>query len=487
MIIGDRTSLAFDVAPVEPTWDRRSPADRGPWARLSLWVNNRNITRVLDEPSDTVSNGVTVPVTEIARWMVRNAHGIVFEEAPAVARRYGNGAHEILDRWNRDEAPPGTDQDSWEDARYDWYCRHFWLAGAEGAMLPDLGLTRADRDLIVSWRHPQYPGPRQLTFLATAGCERVDWTPAWGALRQFVAWVATEVRQRDVDEGGWSASESPLEDAARCTPREFVNLVAPGAVKLLDRLHVEPGEDPTSRPSLLSLRDLEVVDDTISSVAEATEWMDRETEVDRETRLWELRSGAVMALGAAEPEAAGYDAARWLRSEMGLNGEPIDSKMLTSLVSDLAATESVRTQSVLNSAVIGTRRGRGAAVVMFVHDRTRFPWAERMEFARAIGHLVLDPPSDRGATGAASSLVAGGPRRRRAGAFAAELLLPSRHLATRAASEGSLASPTAFEQIMEQYGVGARTAAYHLWNNGHLKSEDERDWLIEEYGRSSLR
>jgi hypothetical protein len=39
-----------------------------------------------------------------------------------------------------------------------------------------------------------------------------------------------------------------------------------------------------------------------------------------------------------------------------------------------------------------------------------------------------------------------------------------------------------FPQLLEQYGVGARTAAYQLWNRGWLSNPEIRDELIEEYG-----
>ena len=88
-----------------------------------------------------------------------------------------------------------------------------------------------------------------------------------------------------------------------------------------------------------------------------------------------------------------------------------------------------------------------------------------------------------GALGAASSRVACGPRRRRSGAFAAELLLPSASLAALAQRGQSPGDPGEFKHLMHAFGVGATTAAYHLWNQGYLGSEEERDWLVDEYGR----
>jgi hypothetical protein len=41
-----------------------------------------------------------------------------------------------------------------------------------------------------------------------------------------------------------------------------------------------------------------------------------------------------------------------------------------------------------------------------------------------------------------------------------------------------------FERILEQYGVGARTAAWQLWNRNLLSSPGLRDDLIEQYSAS---
>lgn len=189
MIIGDRSQLAFEVDPVEPSWNRRSPGDRGPWARLAVWVKQRNLTRAQEESTDSVIHSVAVPLAPLASWLTESARAIAFEESPALAR-YGVEPHDVLERWSSADAPAGHSPDDWDDARYEWYRRHFWLAGADGVLLPDIALARADGDLVVSWRQPHFPGPRRLLFLEPPGVEVVPWDVAWNALRDFVRWVA---------------------------------------------------------------------------------------------------------------------------------------------------------------------------------------------------------------------------------------------------------------------------------------------------------
>jgi len=113
--------------------------------------------------------------------------------------------------------------------------------------------------------------------------------------------------------------------------------------------------------------------------------------------------------------------------------------------------------------------------------RTSRPWGQRFEAARALGHVLLDPVR-AGAIGAASGPFAQETRRRRSGAFAAELLLPESALAAANAGElDGAARGSSFADLLERYGVGARAAAYQLWNRGWLSSPDLRDDLIDRF------
>ncbi len=83
------------------------------------------------------------------------------------------------------------------------------------------------------------------------------------------------------------------------------------------------------------------------------------------------------------------------------------------------------------------------------------------------------------ALGAASTTFAQPWARRRSGAFAAELLLPREALLEDVGHLDSAAEPVTFERIMRRYQVGARTAAFQLWNHGLLSSSQVRDELID--------
>ena len=59
--------------------------------------------------------------------------------------------------------------------------------------------------------------------------------------------------------------------------------------------------------------------------------------------------------------------------------------------------------------------------------------------------------------------------------------MPSEALHEDARSLDSFVLPEKFEQILDRFGVGATTAAYHLWNRGLLSSADVRDHLIDRF------
>ena len=105
---------------------------------------------------------------------------------------------------------------------------------------------------------------------------------------------------------------------------------------------------------------------------------------------------------------------------------------------------------------------------------------------RALGHLLMDPYR-QGTLGAASTAFAQPWTRRRAGTFAAEFLLPIEALKEDSQSLDSYSEPERFERILETYGVGSQTAAFHLWNHGLLSSTRIRDELIERFSRAERR
>jgi hypothetical protein len=177
---------------------------------------------------------------------------------------------------------------------------------------------------------------------------------------------------------------------------------------------------------------------------------------------------------------AGYASANVVRRHLGLNGEPLLD------VERVCHGLGIRCEQFDGAAeaghmVAGAREGFGAAAVILKSERMDADWARRFEWARALGHILLDSFLG-GAVGAASSPYCLGDRRRRSGAFAAELLLP--HNAIARVTGGVLdagARPDLFAVIMHRFGTGARTTANHLFNHRFLSSSAVRDDLIDRF------
>jgi len=479
VILGDRAVLAFELEPVAPTWERRSSADRGPWARLALWVRERCLTKAVETDLDRVVHGVHVPLLPIADWLVRNIRAIAFEESPM---RFPGGVdlHDVIRSWDDAPPPSGLDNERWEEERYEWYSRHFMLAGAQGAMLPDLALVRADGRLWLSWSRTRYSGPRSLEYLEPAGMEAVAWEGAVSAIEEFAGYVASEVARTGVDpQPAWVGMDRPLAAALTCTALEAVQWIAPEAASWLPEIGVAPASAPEESVALQALRDLDLRSGH-EGVVDSLRRLECETRKPaHRTSLPEMRSK--LSGNATEVETVGRDAARFVRREWGLDGRPASEAFLKSRLDELGArVETPSSGGASNWTAVGARRDGGALVVLFKNRRTEKDWARRMELARAIGHLLLDAETSKGALGAASSATASGPRRRRSGAFAAELLLPTQGVVEILAGRDP-GEPGAFQEIMDRYSVGARATAYHLWNQRLFLSEEDRDRLIDEF------
>ena len=494
MLIGNRKGLAVGIEPLEPSWERRFRPEFAAWARLSLWIDGENICRNLLDGSDSVRDGVNVPLAPIADWLVRSWTFIEFEERPSrFPLRFS--LRNTIDRWGDAPAPDGLSEDDWLDAREHWWSRHFLLAGADGAYLPNLSLIRGDDRLFMEWAPAELVGSSAPRFLSSDGRHVVGWAEGEEILAQFVSYVARWLRDSGVEDAySWACQEDPLREVKPTLSERLQAYTGIAAdvlrertdscsdSELREKLGMSGDEtDPGGSVVTQVLRDLPLgISDTV--------W-DQVWRLGDETRsvtgfVEELRSLAFDATRPASgPESSGYLAARGLRNRVGLKGEPVG------LVEEQLREFGIRlidsgVECTQERMIAGLRRGCGAVAIINRTPRTSTPWGKRFEAFRAVGHLLMDPYR-QDTLGAASTAFALPWARRRAGAFAAEFLLPSEALQEEAHSLDSYAETGRFEFLLDRYGVGARTAAYHLWNHGFLSSPRVRDDLIDQF--SSVR
>ena len=490
MLIGNRNSFAVGIEPLSPSWERRFPPEFTAWAQLSLWINGENICRNLLDGSNSVRDGVNVPLAPIADWLVRSWTFLEFEERPSCFPLLPS-LRNTVSRWGDAPAPTGLSEDDWLDAREHWWSRHFLSAGADGAHLPNLSLVRGNDRLIIEWAPAEFVGSSAPRFLSAQGHEIVGWAEGEEILAQFVSFVAGWLRDSELGHVfPWACQEDPLHEAAPNfseTLQAYTGIPADvlrgrtdsdNDTELRQNLCLEAdGTDPGGSVVTQVLRDLPPgISDSI--------W-DQIWRVEGETRsvtgfAEELRALAHDAVRPASgPERSGYLAAQGLRDHLGLNGQPIEDVdgQLREFGVNLIDSDVECTQERM---LAGSRRGCGAAAVINRTPRTSTLWGRRFESVRALGHLLMDPYR-RDALGAASTAFAQPWTRRRAGAFAAEFLLPSEALREEAHALDSYAQPERFQRVLERYGVGAQTAAYHLWNHGLISSTQVRDDLIDQF------
>lgn len=488
MLIGNRNNLAFEVLPLAPTWERRYLPERTAWAQLAIWVRGTNLCRNHLDGSDSVRDGINVPLAPVVDWLVRSWTFIEYEEGPECFP-LRSSLRDTLRDWGNSAPRAGLTEDQWFDARELWWTRHFLSAGADGARLSNVSLVRSGDRLVIEWGPAVFPGDQAPRFISENGQEVLEWFVGEEVLAEFVRLVAEWLRAEDlVTLYPWVPLGDPLRERESRFDEKLHAYTGIGADVLYEWTDTNTdadlrkwlglpahGEDPGGSVITQVLRDLPP--DAFESLRSQVWRLDQETR--RETHFAdELRTMARDAAGSdGRAESSGYQAARAVRHHLCLAGKPIDDveeqlKELGAEVID-SGVECLRERML-----VGSRRGLGAAVVINRTPRTGTPWGRRFESARGLGHLLLDSYRED-ALGAASSTFAQPWARRRSGAFAAELLLPKEALLEDAGLLDSAAQSETFKGIMERYGVGARTAAFQLWNHGLLSSSQVRDELID--------
>lgn len=462
MIFGDRQELAFEVNRLDAPGDAVDSPAESVWGALTIWVAGRNLSEHRRHGTDRVRDDLHVPLIPLARWVLRARAALRYQERSLLGS--GSSPHEELDRWSDGPPPIGFTEDSWLDRRDAWWSEHFTGAATTDLMAPSLGIVRNDDRALISWRTLVLPRADR-TFAHRDGLELVAWPVVCRALDEFVEAVKS-----------WAPSDAQLAapEVPDVLPLEYYTGLSEQEIERFGFLPDAAG-DPATDPLAQVVRDLTHRTSTgpsqdiiVRSVRTAHEQGDH--------GWWKLRQHLVRGPGRSF-ESDGYDGAQAARNALGLDGQPIadvESLLRGLHVEVYGETPPADTDRML---VAGTASG-SAITMLFANVRTATPWGRRFELARALGHLLLDQVRGE-AIGAASGLQAVASRRRRAGAFAAEILLPTSAL--EVASDGVLdgiADGQRFGQLLERFGVGANTAAYHLWNRGLLSSAEVRDDLI---------
>lgn len=492
MLIGNRERFAFELSPVSPSWEPRYEPEAAGWAGLAIWAGGKNLCTHVRAEEEALRTALFVPLGPIADWFVRAYPGIAFEERPPWLETKTRRLHEVVRKWGESPPPVGLDEESWLDDREAFWSRHFLLAGADGACLPNLCLLREDDEVALTWREPLFRSGTRMTFLHAEGSIRVAWPDVHAVLGRFVDEVAKAFEQRKLAPYPWIAAPGRrLQFAARGA--EVIALYCARPLRqVAELLEVQPEavtsvlgddvvDDPAVNPLCQVFRDLPPYPSAgVGTEARVTLDASAATSSSALASWTEARVLALDAARAAEAaEQAGQLAAWAVRRALALDGQPIDcTQDVLDRLGLTARTSHIET-SHEHMLVVAARR-RAPAVTILQTIQTRKRWGQRFEQARALGHALLDPLRGE-VLGAAATLWTQSVRRRRSGAFAAELLLPESALVEASGGhlDGVCADET-FTNLVARYGVGATTAAWQLYNHKLVSPQVCRE-LIERY------
>jgi Zn-dependent peptidase ImmA (M78 family) len=461
VIFGDRDELAIEVERLDTPWNAVDPQDQV-WGAIAIWVAGQNLSEHRRHGTDRVRDDLHVPLLPLAHWAISARGALLYEERSPLGA--GTSPHEELERWSDGPPPSGVSEDAWLDRRDHWWSEHFTGAATVDAIAPSIGIVRNDDRALVSWRIPSLPRPDR-TFSRPLGADSVAWSVVASALDEFVAAVS-----------GWAPPAYRLatdDDPAEKALQYYTGLPEHEITRF--GFLPEAARDPASDPLAQVVRDLSqrtAVGPARESIVDSV----RSSAQPADRAWWNLRQQLIPAPGISF-ESDGHSGAQAARSLLGLDGLPIDD--FEGLLQSVDVEVCAESPAALSDRmfVAGTASGRAITMIL-ANARTAKPWGRRFELARALGHLLLDQVRGE-AIGAASGPQAVASRRRRAGAFAAEILLPTSALED--ASEGVLdgiLEGDRFVHLLERFGVGASTAAFHLWNQHLLSSTEVRDDLI---------
>ena len=495
MLIGNKDLLAIELYPLVPTWERRYLPERTGWAQLSIWANGNNLCRNVIDGSQSIEECINVPLGCVADWFVHSWTAIRFEERPYCFPPR-DSLFDTLNDWGNAYPPESYNEEEWFHAREHWWNAHFLAAGADGAQLPNLALFRSGDRLFIEWNPAEFAGSPAPNFLSERGQESVRWDEGEAVFAEFVTYVAKCFQKENLGSVfSWTNLKDPLREAEvdfQKRLRVFTGMDAnalyawTGAAtegELRRSLDIPAdSDDPSESVKTQVLRDLPPA--TPDSVRDGIWQLDEliQEAANNSEGLGELRTAVRNAVEVrTAPEETGQLAAREVRKHLGLNGWPFGD--ISQHMQDFGVEVRSGVDCKSEPMLVGSWRGVGAGAIINKTPRTRTPWGERFEMARALGHLLID--SYRAdALGAASTTYAQPWARRCSGAFAAELLLPREHLSERFEKLDSAADSDSFRSLLNEFGVGARTAAYQLWNHKLLSSTQVRDELVDEFSNS---
>lgn len=406
------------------------------WASLRIQAGDSVVTRVLDARAKTVRDFVYVPLYPLAEWLATNWWFLTHE--------CGNPTKEGEPAFRR---------------------RHALRSSREGYAFPDLEVVSSGARTQLVWKRNISPWTN-VEFLE----EGQIWTDS-GEFRESCAdlvdrvirrlaslgiegtyleeeWAAIQTGDKDETEFcettaglGWDPYD--LDDEGRALVLRLAEVlkgvVLEEAIAALDPLSLTRGS---------------------SAIASAIDGAkSNELSLDR-LKCIPARILPEGGFAGLDPWDSGYDAARRLRRELDLDGDPLstDADIARALGENPESFEKVRQPVDFGGAPLidGVIAGGEGDNPGFAFRRLHgYRW--RFHFCRALAEVLAPPGTDSLLTRARSE------RQQRNRAFAAEFLAPSRGLKNRVSR--SVVDAEDIDELAVEFGVSSRVIEHQVVNH----------------------
>lgn len=406
------------------------------WASLRIQVGDSVITRVLDAKAKTVRDFVYVPLYPLAEWLATNWWFLTHE--------CGNPAKEADPAFRR---------------------RHSLRSGREGYAFPDLEVVPSGARTHLVWTRNLSTWTK-VEFLEDGQI----WTDS-SEFRESCAGLVDRVIRRLVSLGvegtfleeEWATIQTgDKEETEFCEtaaglgwdPYDLHDQGRELVIGLAEVLYGTVLEEAIAALDPLTLtRGSYAIANAIDDAKPSELSLDRLKGICRHT--FPERDSARL-----DPWKAGYVAARRLRRELDLDGDPLptDATIAEALGEHPESLEKVRQPVVFEGAplvdgvITGNDGDNPAFAFRRLHD---YHW--RFHFCRALAEVITPPGTDKLLTRAHSE------RQQLNRAFAAEFLAPSRGLKKRVSLP--VVDTEDIDELAVEFGVSSRVIEHQVVNH----------------------
>lgn len=401
------------------------------FASLRIDVKGQLLTHVIDKRAQTTRDHIFVPLYSVAEWLVTNWWFINYESENPKKKTDPAFTH-----------------------------RHSWGATTDGYALPDLTITTSGSQTHLRWGRRSTSWAK-LAFL-NEGHAIVDRVQLMEDCADFIDTVIRRLLARGIEstflQDEWAAIQATDEDESEfCAlsaglgwdPYDLDDAMQGHVVALADHL------GPLSAEAIPAIDASKPLDDCSAILAAIEDARSNKLSLPR--GLTFIGDGG---FSEKRPWQAGYDLARRARSELGLDGQPIQNtellaEALGQSVEDLgqAAEPVAPLERVALIDGVVTRDAAGGAS-FGLKSRGQVGW--RFLFCRALAEAM---------SGQGAALVTRGntEQQQHNRAFAAEFLAPSTSLIERISSP--LVDDEEVGELAEEFGVSSLVISHQIENH----------------------